>query len=146
MRFRSLLVFAGFALIVGWILAGILAVSGCAPLVAEKVIARAAVLSAAEAVRASDVECARLVRATGDRALGEKCDATYTAARASLIVAGTAVDTWENVGSRKSVTCALINSTRELALLEIEIVGKGGKALRVIDDARAIASKLGACP
>ena len=108
-------------------------------------IARAAVLTTAEAVRLADVECARLVREKRDVALGEKCDAIYGKARTSLVAAAIAVDTWEKIGSRESVTCAVIDAAAQLTELARETTSKGGQPQTIVEDVTRLAKLLGPC-
>lgn len=107
--------------------------------------ARAAVLATAEGLKVADGECARIVRSTGDRELGEQCDAAYTVARATLVGAGAGVDAWDKVEARESVTCAIVEATRELARVAVELRSKGGHVPPLIDDAMTLARMLGPC-
>lgn len=141
---RSSLIFAGVALLV--LAVAVLLLEGCKPASSpQRETARAAVTVAAEAVHALDVECARIVRARADRALGEKCDAFYRNARAVLVGSAHAVDAWAADDARRDVTCVVVNVARELAVLAREIAGKGGKPLAVVDDALSLAGTLGEC-
>lgn len=108
-------------------------------------IARAAVLTTAEAVRLADVECARLVREKRDVALGEKCDAIYGKTRASLVAAAIAVDTWEKIETRENVTCAVLDAATQLTELARETSTKGGRPQAIIEDATRLAKLLGTC-
>lgn len=141
MKLRPALLFAALAFVFGLLL-----LDGCKPpSIPERDAARAAVIVSAEAVRSVDVECARVVRATGDRELGEKCDAFYKPARASLVAAGVVVDAWASEETRRDVTCTAVNVARELAVLSRELAGKGGKPLPVVEDALRLVAFLGAC-
>lgn len=144
MKTRPALVFAAIA---GLAFAfGLLFLDGCKPpSVPEREAARAAVMVSAEAVHAFDVECARVVRATKDRELGEKCDAFYRRARPSLVATAVVVDAWSSPDTRADVTCVVVNTGHELALLARELAGKGGKALPLVDDALRLVSLLGEC-
>ena len=108
-------------------------------------IARAAILTTAEAVRLADVECARIVRETRDVALGEKCVAIYGKARTSLVAAAIAVDTWEKAEAKENVTCAVLDATAQLTELARETTAKGGQPLTIAEDAARLAKLLGSC-
>lgn len=144
MKLRPALLFAAIA---GVAFAfGLLLLEKCKPpAIPERDAARSAVVVASEAVRAFDVECARVVRATKDRALGEKCDAFYRPSRAALIAAANVVDAWASEPTRRDVTCTAVNVARELAVLSRELAGKGGKALPIVDDALRLVAFLGEC-
>lgn len=145
MSLRSVALFAGLALIA---LVAALSLEGCAGVKAPDVqreAARASLLTSAEAIKALDAECARVVRATKDRDLGERCDTFYRGARAVLVGAGTIVDAWAEGDTRQSITCTVVNVAHELALIAREVTTKGGKELAVVGDAIALAGRLGAC-
>lgn len=127
------------------IFAALAILSRCTPSTVQREAARAAVVTLSAAVHEADVECARVVRATSDRALGERCDAGYVAARATLIVAATGVDAWSAPEARTHVTCAVVNVARELAIMSRVIAASGGRSLPIVDDAIALASSLGVC-
>jgi hypothetical protein len=112
---------------------------------AAREAARGALLTASEAVRIADVECARVVRATGNRPLGELCDERYTMARAVLITAASAVDVWERVEARRTVTCAVIDATASVQGIMAAVKAAGGRELPIVDDAVALAQALGRC-
>jgi len=143
---RAVLIFVGLALFGGMLAIALL--DGCLPAKApdvERETARAAVLTVAEAVRVVDVECARIVRATGDRELGAKCEAFHVPARAALVGAGSVVDAWGELEQRRGVTCAVVTVARDLALLAREMAGKGARALPVVSDALSLVGRLGSC-
>lgn len=111
----------------------------------QRETARAALLTAADAVHALDVECARVTRATGDKELAELCIASYKATRASLVGAALVVDAWGEAPTRANITCTAVNVGHELALLARAIAGKGGRELEVTADALALVAMLGGC-
>lgn len=128
---------------------GALTLQGCGSSNAQTLqrsSARAAVLAVTDAVRQSDLECARIVRQTADAALGNECDRVYTSARASLVTAAVAIDTWDKVQDHQSVACALQAAAKNLSALTKQLWAKGAKKLEVVDDALALIALAGECP
>lgn len=124
------------------------AVLGCKPASAPdpgREIARASVRVGVDAVEALDHACARAVKLRRDVELGERCDAFYRRARPALVGAGVIVDSWDDLGDRQRVTCAVVGVARELGELAKSVPDIPARELEEITDALALASKLGAC-
>lgn len=145
MSARSAVVFAAVAVVLGFL--ALLALSGCR--VFESAVpretARAAVVTTAEAVRASSEACAAFSLANRDLELARKCARAYDAARLSLIAIGTGVDAWDTWAARDSVTCAARHASAELAVLVRELEAHGGRPPPIAADALALVSLLAPC-
>ena len=132
----NLLFLAGLALLAGHCL-------GCAA--ASRAEARGAVLATAEAVKVGDKTCASYALERADLPLARACETAYDVARASLIVAASHVDAWDE-GQRERVTCAVVHAVDELGKTAAELRKRGIKVPAIIDDSILLASALGGCP
>lgn len=147
MSIRSAILFACVSVI--GLLVFVAVLDGCRPVAApdvDRVTARAAVDVTTDALQRVDAACASYVTATGDRAIGARCVDFYREARIALIGAAVAVDAWDKIETRRSVTCAAVEATRGMALLARELADKGAPAaLKVVDDSLALVARLGVC-
>ncbi len=149
MRGRSALELLGvtalLAVALAFFLAPLLGLAGCGASAVERSTARAAVALTAEAARTLDVECARMVRMTGDGELGQRCEAVYRDARATLVGAAVSLDAWADVEAREAVPCIAANVARSLALLAADLSKRGGRDLAAVADAVSFVARFANC-
>ena len=146
MKIRNWLLLFGAILLAAWALAHL----GCSghpkiPDVRRESV-RAAVQVTAESVRLLDAECARIVKITEDKTLGEACDAAYQRARGSLLAVATSVDTWERLQGKGEATCKIADAARAMSTIASLVQGKGGIVPPIVDDAASLVRVLGDCP
>lgn len=127
-----------------WITLLILAfcLTGCAT--ANRATARGAILATAEAVKIGDATCAKYAIERIDVELAKRCEAAYTDARGSLLIASTAVDAWDE-GKKRDVTCATVHAVENLTAIVAEFKTRSIPVPPLFDDAIHLVGMLGGC-
>lgn len=113
----------------------------------ERAQARGAVEASAAAIRVADGACAQIAKERRDIELARRCAHAYDIARASAVVAATAVDHWEDsTTARSSVACAARGIIDGLSDISREIERVGAPVPPIVADALVLAPALGLCP
>jgi hypothetical protein len=144
--FRSLALFSFCTLLAAFVFTSFVGCGIFDPKLPDaRAVARGAVLTTAQAVKAADDACALFGTASRDAELLTACAQHYDAARAALLATASAVDLWDRVETRQSVTCALERALAELEQLGQDLASRGQEPPPVIADARALVNALGGC-
>lgn len=111
---------------------------------ASRAHARGAVLAGAEAIKVGDKACATAALEKTDLELARTCEAAYVTARSAIVAAAESVDAWDE-GKKGDVACALKRAAAAIATTTQALRSRSVAVPKVVEDALALADKIGAC-
>lgn len=117
---------------------------GCAGANTFRYEARAAVLLVSDGLATADKTCAALAKTNEDADLANACAKAYDTGRLNLITVAKSVDAFDS-GKARDVLCGMVYASDALSNMAELIAGAGGKVPPAIDDALALARKIGSC-